>query len=691
MRKLVVLLMLVWVMGCAGDEGSLENSLDITTDPEYGKPLLGVDEQRWKEDSANGSSGPAISADTSSTAVWEVTNNWSDRNTPAAVKAGIAWGENSGLTWDEKYTVWVQEMVQTSSESSYETFEFTTPYGKTLPAPVLECAEIAIFMRAAFASWYQLPFYMSAWTPDGTAYFGHFGIRSKTGKYPGMPNFRTKYHDYTGMSQGDLTGTWPSDPSLRKRFLTIQKDDGQPFLGEGAYAGAYFDEIFLNKRTGHFLMFLLTYLGSIHLASPDNTFNLVSSEIRAGDLLLIRWQKKGIGHTYILKSVEELSSGQVEAELASGSMPRRQPKWQTAASSKYAFTKSHAGGPGLSSDNYAFAALGGGVKRWRTAKAVNGRYYNVVPLEDQGKYIASTDHLAISQRPEEFDEMLGELSPEAVTDVLVGLIEGYRAHLKQYPASCSARQKREDTFKELYDHLAVHGGGQSTPGPISGGGSSGWTREDVDRKYRTFEDYIFAPLVYDQSRTCCWNSTTTEMYEAIVAYATEHTYDETTGTCNTPPVFKMVNGGYEPFASYAQAKGIPWVAWSADETCPQSSVLDDTEQEHGWTAFCSIDEDLVDFQPEVTFPESDLEDPDESEWEDTSETDFEDSDESEWEDTSETEETVLNDGCSVSEAPGCDGCACEACVCEADSYCCGTAWDSLCVTACKDECGGSCP
>jgi len=490
-----------------------------------------------------------------------------------------------------------------------------------------------------------------------------------------MPNFKTKYHDYTGMAQGDLTGNWPSDPSLRKRYLTTQKDDGQPFLFEGAYAGAYFDEIFLNKRTGHFMMFLLTYLGSIHLASPDNTFNLAASEVRAGDLLLLRWQKQGIGHTYILKSVKELTTGQLEAELASGSMPRRQPKWQSAASSKYAFTKSHAGGPGLSSDNYAFAALGGGVKRWRTATAVNGRYYNVVPPEDQGKYISSTDHLAISQRTTEFDEILGELSPEAVTDVLVGLIEGYRAHLQQYPASCSARQKREDAFDELYSHLAVYGGSEAAaPGPVTGGTPSGWSREEVDRKYRSFEDYIFAPLVYDQSRTCCWNSTNAEMYEAIVAYATEHTYDEATGICNTPPVFKMSNGGYEPFSSYAQSKGISWVAWSADESCPQSSVLNDTEQIHDWTSFCSIDEDLVDFQPEVTVVDPEVEDSTDPE-----------------EDTSEPEVVGTNDGCSTTETPGCDGCACEACVCEADSYCCDTSWDNLCVNACRDTCGGTCP
>ena len=46
--------------------------------------------------------------------------------------------------------------------------------------------------------------------------------------------------------------------------------------------------------------------------------------------------------------------------------------------------------------------------------------------------------------------------------------------------------------------------------------------------------------------------------------------------------------------------------------------------------------------------------------------------------------------------PGCPGCACEAEVCKQDSYCCSTAWDGICVSACmklgqlacpKDTCG----
>jgi hypothetical protein len=35
-------------------------------------------------------------------------------------------------------------------------------------------------------------------------------------------------------------------------------------------------------------------------------------------------------------------------------------------------------------------------------------------------------------------------------------------------------------------------------------------------------------------------------------------------------------------------RGGEWVAWSADESCPQGSTLNDVEQIHGWTPWCEI-------------------------------------------------------------------------------------------------------
>jgi uncharacterized protein (TIGR03382 family) len=49
---------------------------------------------------------------------------------------------------------------------------------------------------------------------------------------------------------------------------------------------------------------------------------------------------------------------------------------------------------------------------------------------------------------------------------------------------------------------------------------------------------------------------------------------------------------------------------------------------------------------------------------------------------------VAGDGCTEAMTPGCGGCSCESCVCGLDPYCCDTAWDSLCVDACQNSCGG---
>jgi hypothetical protein len=55
---------------------------------------------------------------------------------------------------------------------------------------------------------------------------------------------------------------------------------------------------------------------------------------------------------------------------------------------------------------------------------------------------------------------------------------------------------------------------------------------------------------------------------------------------------------------------------------------------------------------------------------------------------------VCNPGCAAmvaSATPGCAGCACEAAVCAKDAYCCATAWDVPCATACAAWSGLACP
>jgi hypothetical protein len=568
----------VLLVGC----GVAELGQELPIDPETGKQLLDPPEGSGlgKADNVDGDSGPKTGGLAASSAAWKVTGRWYHTD-PAA---GIAWPASSSLTWDEKYAAWVESLKQTAAQSGYgKSFTLTTPWGKEVPAPALECAETAMFLRATFASWYGLPFYMEAYSSTyGRIYYGHFGIVKRNGsRVPGTPSFATAYVDHTaslaGKTDAEIVAAWPTDSTLRQRYLTKLKDDKNPFLGEEAYSGAYFDEIFLNKRVGYLLLQLLTNFGSMHVASDRNTFNLEPTGLREGDVLVERWQRQGIGHTLVVKTVDDLGEGRMDAELVYGSMPRIQPKWYSASLSKSYFTSNYTGGVGTNSEGDEYAKLGGGLKRWRTPVVKYGAWYNIVPVRDRASYIGSTDYEAISKRPAQFQTMLGNLTPEEQRQVYLQEIDNARQNLRLKPASCSNRTRREEAFAKLYKLNQD---------------KFGLSREQTDKTYRKLEDYVFAELEYNKSKTCCWNSTTEEMYKIVLEYNKQHVYDEATQTCNAPVVFKASNGTYDLFKQYAISigKGHLWVEWSADETCPQASdpTLTDTETAHAWTPLCSI-------------------------------------------------------------------------------------------------------
>ena len=568
----------VEVDGNGADEGELLDqggNLD-----ENGKPTLGQTEG-GKGDNVRGQRGLPTSVDDAPTAVWEVRNRWDESDTPEAREAGMAWPADSGMTWEEKYRAWVGSLRKTDGESYGETFMMQTPYGKEVPAPSLECAEAAIFLRVTFAAWYGLPYFMEARDRHGNRlYFGHFGIRTADGRWKNMPNFRRAYDDYSDRADRIRTGDaeWPSDPELASRTIPGAQDDEQPMIGPDAHAGAYFDEIYLNKRVGYFMRLQLTYFGSINLADPVNMFNLEPTAIDSGDILVERWQQSGIGHTLIVMrsrrvgtaTIDDRQVPQYEAELASGSMPRRQPRWNEPAASKRSLTLAKAGGPG-------YVDYGGGIKRWRSTREVNGRWTNVVPDNARDAYIDSTDDARLKERPQQFDEILTELSPEQKLESLADLVEAKREHLRENPSSCAARISREEAFDEMYDV----------------GEELGMTKADVDRQYRKFEDYVFAELKYDRSKTCCWLASTPEMYELIIEYNLNRAEDPETRQCREVAVFKNRDDGgdgYERFRSHAESvgRGDAWVDWSAGESCPQRDVAADTEADHDWTPLCGV-------------------------------------------------------------------------------------------------------
>lgn len=574
--RLAPCLLAFGLVACADDSAApaaVGPGLDVGEEtPELGKAVFEPgDAANAKEDSLSSRKGMPTRFDNDNAQVWKVTRDWADTD----AKAGMAWGESSGLSWDKKYEAWIESMEKIDGVSYGETFQMITPYGKTLPAPAIECAETALFLRATFASWYNLPFYVTASGSAGRIYLGHFGFRYADGsRYRGTPNFKTSYTDYSNQADSWANDGWPQDSKLRTRKLGGSQDDFQPFLGADARAGTYFDELYLNKRTGYFMVLLLSYFGSVNLASPSNLYNLKPEAIRAGDVLVKRYQRTGIGHVYVVKHTDRLEDA-LEAELVSGSMPRRQPKWESAGSSKDALTGQEGGGVEENYDGDAYAKFGGGIKRWRTPVKSGSHWLNIVPVADAATFVDASDLTAIGARPARFEQILGQVEPSVKREILLQQINDAREHLRRYPASCSARTRREDAFSKLYDLEEEF---------------FNTRRATVDAQRRLLEDYALPELVYQQSKTCCWNSSNADMFEIIMIKAQADIEGHNDNACAEPTPFMNKDGGYAVFKEFAESigRGDEWRAWTEDESCPPANVANDTQESHDWTPWCDV-------------------------------------------------------------------------------------------------------
>lgn len=493
-------------------------------------------------------SGPVNIAG-SATEVWSVTHAWSDRV--------------DGITYEEKFAQWIESFAKIPGSNWGDTIEITTPYGKKIAGPALECAEVAMTLRIAFASFNHLPFYLSGWDSNAgkMLYAGHFGFVYADGSpAKKFPLFKSQYKDFEkSWKQGT---TWPSDPALRK--LHLGGDDTNAFLGDDAGAGAWLDEILLNKRVGYFTRLTLLYFGSVNLADPTNLFHIKPEATRAGDVLLERWQKRGIGHTIPVIHVEHTGGEHLAISVATGSMPRRQPLFEGPDQATWSFTNDMTGGKGSASDGTPYAKLGGGIHRWRVAVLRAGRWSNEVPTQDKSVWINSTNVDAIAARPARFAELLAEGTPEEQRQSALARIEAARQRLREHPASCSGRTEREDAFAKLYEISDKH---------------FSMDKNAVDKQYRSLEDHVFGELVYDKSKTCCWNTTTKSMADIVIAYAKdEQAAAQKANMCKQPTVFRATGGDYAPWKTYAASlgKSSEWRAWSEDEPCAQRNVTDDT-------------------------------------------------------------------------------------------------------------------
>jgi len=557
MRRIAIVSLLVALTACADDSETVDE-----LDP--GGPL-------GKEDSAGVTSLP-VNADYSDTQAWVVKNQWEDTDTADARKAGMAWGENSGLNWDEKFSLWVGSFQQIPSfDSWFKTVTISTPFAKSVQGPKLDCADLAILLRMSFASWYHLPFYLVGYDHNTAVYFGHFGVRTGTGAWPQASRWPS-YADYSNQTPDQYTANWPRDEVLRKRG--ISQGDDLPFLGQGARLGAFLDEIHLNKRAARLIMFTQAYLGSHNMVDSRNVFNIVPEALRPGDVLMFARSPTVDGHTTIVVQAEKLEPGRMTAESIYGNDPPAQPAWQDPGATRSLFTDNEGGGPVLNTPyggTALYSHLGGGLKRFRVAKAHNGKWMNTWMNADEASWINDTDYDTIGARPAQFTTLLGDPDPNVQRDQLLQVISEKRTYLQDHPSSCAARTGRETAFGQLYALMSDKFAMDKTA---------------VDNMYRTLDDYVFAPLDYSKSRTCCWNHTDRAMYDVIMAY----TATTQSSGCMSPAAFEMLGGSYDPFAAYATSSGhgAEWVSWSADEECLQAGASDDVLIPFDATPWCQL-------------------------------------------------------------------------------------------------------
>jgi hypothetical protein len=610
-RKLLALLAIA--PACLG----VACSAEPTDDDESGEAQGALAVERGPVDPATAQQRD--SSGSYQTEVWKVTRSWTDRN-PA-----------TGNTFEKDYVEWVKSFQKTPGFRYGETIKVKTPpgspYERELDAPTLECADTAIFSRVAFASLLGLPFYMKS----GDLFAGHFGMVNPSGQQHGT--FGTAYRNLNSNAGWRPGQAWPSDRTLRRKHAASYKSGDETFVeevpGTKGGAGAWFDEFFVNKRVGHFLVTLVDLFGSVNLAQEGNLFHITPESTLPGDALVHRHGKYSpIGHTLFVYQTRTVRPGRMEIEVVSGSMPARQASWEAHFQSRGYFLSSHAGGPEtvqecrtgfnlnyedksqcrkeiakmdkaadaecrapwektwddtkcvryqvMPSESTDIRRMGGGIRRFRTPVLQGGVWMNIVPASARDAYIPDTDLTRIGERVKQFEQLLDLGSPEERKEAAVAVIKSNRDYIKSSPSTCSKRKAREEAFEDLY--RAYSDAGE-------------YDRAKVDNQHRSLEDYVFAELDYDTSRTCCWNSTKREHYETIMAWAQDDMKKaETQGVCKAPPVFKATGSGdgYAGIRAFAKSKNMPFPeAWTEDEPCKAKDITDDTITERGKRAdFC---------------------------------------------------------------------------------------------------------
>lgn len=473
--------------------------------------------------------------------VWQPVHAWTDT-------------APNGETYEQYYATWLAG-IQHNEEG--RDVAYTLADGTVVPAPSLECADTAMFLRFLFAEEHGLPIILRG----GGYYFGHFGFLNTSG---------VRQRNYARHPVNAARGSY----AALQNHNTYLPDNLQDYPSEGVTLGQYLDAVLTNKRFGFFMQDVWNMLYSGNIVENTNTYYLKPEFIRGGDLQMHRYDNTGgIGHTITIQEVERSGDRLVSVSVLQSYMPTL--PW---ISDGYSELTGYTPDP----------ATHGGLRRWRRPVQRNGRWFN-----DVDSTVAAYDSEVVNN-PQRFEELFNMSSNEQV-EAALATINTRRRALFDNPNSCRRREEREAAFEELYELY------RTTPELYQQLGFNDQPTLDelrpaVDRQHRVIDDFVFAELNYERAWTCQWNPSDTavnnDMYRATLAFNEQRL----ASGCESIRIFRAENvtladgtDGFADLAAFASENGYGWATYSNDEGGNLSGVTEDELADPDTiSTFCSL-------------------------------------------------------------------------------------------------------
>ena len=500
-----------------------------------------------------------VHGDYTATQAWVVTNQWEDTDTPDARAAGIAWSANSGLTWDQKYAAWVGSLQQIPTlDNTFTTVTISTPFGKSVPGPKLDCADLAILLRMSFAAWYHLPFYLSPTTTTRRSTSVTSACARRPARGTSTSNW-SKYADYEHRRRRSTRRTGPRTRRCARaaspRATTCRTSGPARARARSSTRSTS------NKRAARLILFTQAFLGSHNMVDSQNTYNLVPEALphrRRADVRARADRRRPHDDRHARHA---LAPGSLQAEAIYGNDPPAQPAWQDPAETKSLFTDDEGGGPSLNTaygGMTPYSHLNGGLKRLRVAKEKHGYWVNTWMDADEASWINDTDYDAIAARPARFAELLGSSDPAVERDQLLAAIAEKRAYLPRSPGVVRRARRSRERVRE-----ALHA-------------DAGQLRHDArdGRRAVPHDDRGLRRSRRSTTRTRARAAGTRRLRDVRPHHGVRAAAaGERRRAASSRPIFKLTANSYDPFAAFATQTGQAsrGCRWTADESCAQAA------------------------------------------------------------------------------------------------------------------------